>query len=113
MDLNERRVWQQASGRPPRSFANLCLRLGIILNGYDEEVAKTVSAESDLLAEETWSGIAEGSVEWISKLTCSRQSKDDLTRFCHEMKPGDLVVLRRGTATLAVDLDAKTVELTR
>jgi hypothetical protein len=98
MNVTERKVWQQASGEPPRNYADLCLRLGVILNGYDEVDVKDVFFENQFMAETMGSAFGEGSEEWIKRLASTKKRKDDLKRFCHEMKEGDIVVLRRGTS---------------
>ncbi len=50
----------------------------------------------DFLMQDALSKLAEGSRQWIERLACSDRKRNDLMRFCHEMKDGDIVVLRRG-----------------
>lgn len=80
MDTANRVVWQQAAGDTDRDYAEICIRWGVILNGPGGKGPWPHCEEP--LRQEKWSS---------RKLT-------DLRRFAEEMKSGDIVVLRRGTA---------------
>lgn len=94
MNLSGKAVWQQASGDGERDYAHLCLKLGVILNGYDERC-------EPLPISKDWSGVtvlARGSPPWLQALSVTKKKKTDLARFCNAVRSGDVVVLRRGTA---------------
>ena len=79
MDIEGRRLWQQAAGDTDRDYVDLCLKWSVILNGpgsYGRWPECQEKLREDSLSER--------------KIT-------DLRRFCEEMTDGDLVVLRRGT----------------
>ncbi len=82
MDINNRTIWQQAAGDTDRDYSDLCLRWGVILNGPG--YAGPWPECRDELTVDGWSS---------RKLT-------DLSRFAEEIKDGDLVVLRLGTAAI-------------
>jgi hypothetical protein len=79
--LTQCNVWQQASGNINRDYADLCIRWSVILNGPGEHGS--------------WP-------ECKAALECANKQRKilDLKRFAVEMKPGDIVVLRRGTASV-------------
>jgi hypothetical protein len=80
MNLGNRIIWQQAAGDTDRNFAQLCLKWDVILNGP---------------------GYAGPWPECREKLRSDKLAPrkcTDLSRFCEEMKDGDLVVLRLGTS---------------
>ncbi len=82
MNIDGSVIWQQAAGDTDRNYAELCLKWNVILNGPGHcgawpECVPTLQGEK-------WSA---------KKIT-------DLRRFCVDMKDGDLVVLRLGTATV-------------
>ncbi|MFZ5768621.1 MAG: hypothetical protein ACOY3F_07995 [Bacillota bacterium] len=81
MDVSGRRVWQVAAGDAERNYAGLCLARDVVLNGPGSEGP--------------WPDCAEA---LRSKWALSRRKLADLRQFCEEMKDGDLVVLRVGTA---------------
>lgn len=79
MNLNDKTIWQQASGDKDRNYSDICLKWDVILNGP---------------------GYAGKWPDCIKKLKEDRRSKrkiTDLKRFCEEIKGGDIVVLRLGT----------------
>lgn len=82
MNIEDRVIWQQASGDTNRNYSELCLQWGVILNGPGVE-GKWPDCNS-ILREEGWTS---------RKMT-------DLRRFCEEMEEGHLVVLRLGTSTV-------------
>lgn len=94
MNLTGKTVWQQASGDGKRDCTDLCLRHGIILNGYDADAVPPMTGPFPSTTE----FLAPGSPPAIDALSESEKKKRDLNRFCRTMKPGDIVVLRRGTA---------------
>lgn len=79
MDIANRTIWQQAAGDTERDYADLCLRLGVILNGPGH--AGQWPECKKALQEDT-----------------SSKKLNDLSRFAEEMADGDLVVLRLGTS---------------
>lgn len=83
MDIAGKTIWQQAAGDTDRNYSDLCLRWGVILNGPGY-AGKWPDCEKPLRNE------AERSARKVT----------DLRRFAEEMKDGDLVVLRIGTATV-------------
>ncbi|NCB66968.1 MAG: hypothetical protein EOM48_12505 [Bacilli bacterium] len=82
MDIQNKQIWQQASGDTNRDFSELCLKRDVILNGpgYAGEWPEC----QELLQADGWRG----------------RKMADLRRFCEEMQIGDLVVLRRGTNSI-------------
>lgn len=94
MNLENRTVWQQASGDTNRDYAALCLKHGVILNGY--ELAS--EPEPVVLSFMASDPLAQGSPPAIQSLKIKPRKKSDLYRFCHRMQPNDIVVLRKGTA---------------
>lgn len=82
MDIIGKTIWQQAAGDTDRDCSDLCLRWDVILNGPGyagqwPDCEKTLRSDN-----------------WSSRKVT------DLRRFAEEMKDGDLVVLRIGTATV-------------
>lgn len=82
MDFQNKQIWQQAVGNMNRDFSELCLKLGMILNGPGH-AGKWPECQK-LLYADGWRG----------------RKMSDLRRFCEAMKIGDVVVLRRGTNSL-------------
>ena len=80
MDIAGKTIWQQAAGDTNRDYSALCLTWGVILNGPGY-VGRWPDCE-DLLYDEV-----------------SPKKVTDIRRFA-EMKDGDLVVLRIGTASV-------------
>ena len=80
MEIENRVVWQQAAGDTDRDYSEICVRWGVILNGPGGK-GPWPDCEKPL-REDKWSA---------KKMT-------DLRRFAEEMKAGDIVVLRLGTA---------------
>lgn len=80
--MKEKTIWQVAAGDKNRNYSELCLRMGVILNGPGYAGAWPECAET--LRED------------------GRSSKklSDLKRFSIDMKAGDIVVLREGTDTV-------------
>lgn len=78
MNIENRRIWQQASGEG-RNYSAICLQWDVILNGPGERGPWPACIEN-----EKWD-------RSLRKIT-------DMRRFCEEMKSGDLVVLRGGTS---------------
>jgi hypothetical protein len=76
MEIGSKKIWQQASGEG-RNYSDVCLKWDIILNGPGESGP--------------WP-------ECIENWDRSSRKNTDLKRFCEEMQPGDLVVLRGGTS---------------
>ena len=79
MDIEGRRIWQQAAGDKDRDYVELCLKWDVIVNGPGNR-GVWPECKSELQAD----GRSE------KKIT-------DLWRFCEEITDGDLVVLRLGT----------------
>lgn len=79
IDLNDKKVWQQAAGDSDRNYVNICLDWDVILNGpgdYGEWPDCIEELEND---------------NWSSKKIT------DLKRFCEDISDGDIVVLRMNT----------------
>lgn len=81
MDIVGKTIWQQAAGDTDRNYSELCLRWDVILNGPG------------------YAGPWPGCKKQLNDDRSSRKITD-LKRFAEEMKDGDLVVLRIGTATV-------------
>ncbi len=71
------RFWQIAAGMGPRHYSNLCLRLGVILNGPG------------------WAGAWPECKTSLTSSTSGRKIAD-IRRFAEEIQDGDVVVLRVG-----------------
>lgn len=82
MDLTNKTIWQQAAGDTDRDYSELCIKWDAILNGPGH-AGPWPDCAKPLLAD-----------EWSSRKVT------DLKRFAEDMKDGDLVVLRIGTATV-------------
>lgn len=76
MDIENRKIWQQAAGDKDRNYVDICLNWDVILNG-----PATKGSFADHVA----------SYEFLGR------KYTDLGRFCDTMSDGDLVVLRLGT----------------
>lgn len=99
MNLAGRKIWQQACGDSNRDYAQLCLNLGVILNGYSKDSEPNLTCHFDRGAYiET---LARGSPPFLRSLGVTPKKKQDLIRFCEEMQPGDVIVLRRGISEVA------------
>jgi hypothetical protein len=81
MDIAGKTIWQHAAGDTNRNYADVCLKWDVIVNGPGY-VGAWPDCQEDLRSD-----------GWSRKVT-------DLWRFAEEMKDGDLVVLRIGTATV-------------
>jgi len=81
MDTSGKTIWQQAAGDNDRNYVDLCLKWNVILNGPG--YAGPWPGCKDIL-------LADG---------ISLRKIADIRRFSEEMQPGDLVVLRLGTAS--------------
>lgn len=82
MFIAEKTIWQQAAGDTDRNYSDLCLRWDVILNGPG------------------YAGPWPDCVQSLRSDDWSSRKVTDLRRFAEEMKDGDLVVLRIGTATV-------------
>lgn len=82
MDITGKTIWQQAAGDTDRDYSDLCLRWDVILNGPGY-AGQWPNCEKPLRRD-----------NWSSRKI------SDLRRFAEDMKDGDLVVLRIGTATV-------------
>jgi hypothetical protein len=80
VDVEGRRIWQQAAGDDDRDYAELCLKWDVILNGPGD-YGRWPQCANHLREDEY-----------------SERKITDLRRFCEEMENGDLVILRRGTS---------------
>ena len=82
MEIGEANVWQIAAGDTDRSYADLCLRWGVVLfgPGYRGEWPNCV----DSLKNEGWSA----------------RKVDAIRKYHEDIKLGDIVVLRMGTSTV-------------
>lgn len=86
MDIEKRKIWQQAAGDTNRNYVSFCLKWDVILNGpaiygeLEEPEANWNAHEIRLL-----------------EYGLTQKKITDLKRFCVDMKDRDLVVLRMGT----------------
>jgi len=82
MKSSGKAIWQQATGDTDRNYSDLCLKWDVILNGPGY-AGPWPDCDKKLRSD-----------NWASrKLT-------DISRFAEDMKGGDIVVLRLGTATV-------------
>lgn len=76
MDITNKKIWQQASGEG-RNYSEICLDWDVILNGPGK-----------------FGKFPECADNWGR----SKKKFTEMTRFCSDMKEGDLVILRGGTS---------------
>lgn len=81
MDIAGKTIWQHAAGDTNRNYADVCLRWDVIVNGPGYAGAWP-DCQDELRSD------------------VSSRKVTDLWRFAEEMKDGELVVLRSGTATV-------------
>lgn len=82
MNLENKRIWQQACGDTDRNYSKVCLKWDVILNGPG--YAGKYPICNEILKDDGWAS---------RKIT-------DIWRFAEQMHDGDLVVLRLGTNTI-------------
>lgn len=82
MEIENRKIWQQACGDTDRNYSKICLQWDVILNGpgYAGKFPKC----NETLKNHGWTS----------------KKRTDIWRFAEQMKSGDLVVLRLGTNTV-------------
>ena len=80
MNIQNKKIWQQACGDTDRNYSQVCMDWDVILNGPGS-AGKYPDCVPIL---QSWS--------WISSRKIT-----DLRRFAQDMKPGDIVLLRLGT----------------
>ena len=78
--MSERKYWQQAAGDNDRDYADICLKWDVVLNGPG------------------YAGKWPQCVQKLKNDGRSSRKMTDLRRFSKDMKDGDIVVLRSGTA---------------
>lgn len=83
MNISGKTIWQQAAGDSNRNYIELCIKWGVVINGPGY-LGKWPDCEAGL-RKDCW----------------SEKKISDLRRFAEEMRDGDLVVLRVGTATVS------------
>ena len=76
MEIDGRRVWEQATGDGDRSYAHYCLQWGVILNGPGNPG--------------NWFEQKDKSYQNV----ITAQKRTDLRRFSEDMQDGDIVVLK-------------------
>ena len=79
MNIENRKIWQQASGDTDRNYSKICLKWDVILNGPG------------------YAGKYPECNETLKKHGWTSKKRTDIWRFAEQMKEGDLVVLRLGT----------------
>jgi len=82
MEISGKIIWQQAAGDTDRDYSDLCISWDVILNGPG------------------YAGPWPDCARSLLEDGLSQRKITDLRRFAEEMKDGDLVVLRIGTATV-------------
>src|SRR5690554_5438257 len=82
MNIQDKKVWQQACGDTNRNYSETCMRWGVILNGPGRY------------------GPYPECIQRLQKGKWSSRKITDLQRFAIQMQPGDIVVLRLGTNTI-------------
>jgi hypothetical protein len=82
MNIENKKIWQQACGDTDRNYSNICLKWDVILNGpgYAGKYPKC----NEILKNHGWTS----------------RKRTDIWRFAEQMKEGDIVVLRLGTKTI-------------
>lgn len=80
MDISGRTVWQQASGDTDRDYSDLCFKWDVILNGPG------------------YAGPWPDCKKALEEDGISRKKISDLSRFCEEIRDGDIIILRSGTS---------------
>ncbi len=80
--MKEKTIWQVAAGDKNRNYSELCLRMGVILNGPGYAGAWPECAEK------------------LKQDSISQKKLSDIKRFSLDIKAGDIVVLREGTDTV-------------
>lgn len=82
MNIQGRKIWQQACGDKDRNYSKICLKWDVILNGPG------------------FAGPYPECAPILRNNNRSAKKITDIRRFATEMKSGDLVVLRIGTSTI-------------
>jgi hypothetical protein len=82
MDIGGKTIWQQAAGDTDRNYVGLCLEWDVILNGPG------------------YAGAWPGCKDQLNADGITSRKTTDIGRFAVEMKEGDIVVLRTGTASV-------------
>lgn len=79
MDIHGKTIWQQSAGDTDRNHVEVCTNFDVILNGPGGHGPWPACRKT------------------LKHKGTSPKKLTDLRRFCEEMKPGDLVVLKLGT----------------
>lgn len=79
MNIDNRKIWQQAAGDGNRNYVDFCLDWDVILNGPGEH------------------GIWPDCQDKILNDGWGKRKVTDIKRFCEDVKERDLVILRVGT----------------
>lgn len=79
MNIEGKKIWQEACGDKDRNYSSTCLKWDVILNGPG--YAGSFPECNTILEKDGWTS----------------KKRTDLRRFAEKMKDGDLVVLRLGT----------------
>ncbi|MFZ1291247.1 MAG: hypothetical protein WAR79_14215 [Melioribacteraceae bacterium] len=82
MNIDGKKIWQQAAGDTDRNYSELCLNWDVILNG--PAYAGAWPECKAVLKDDGWSS---------KKIT-------DLRRFCEDIQDGDIIILRLGTTDI-------------
>lgn len=82
MNIENKKIWQQACGDTDRNYSKICLKWDVILNGPG--YAGKYPECDKILKEHGWTS----------------RKRTDIWRFAEQMKDGDIVVLRLGTNTV-------------
>ncbi|GAA4839574.1 hypothetical protein [Algivirga pacifica] len=79
MNIENKKIWQQASGDTDRNYSKICLKWDVILNGPG--YAGKYPDCNDILKKHGWTS----------------RKRTDIRRFAEQMNEGDIVILRLGT----------------
>lgn len=79
MNIENKKIWQQACGDTDRNYSKICLEWDVILNGPG--YAGKYPECDIILKKDRW----------------AKRKRTDIWRFAVQMKEGDIVVLRLGT----------------
>lgn len=82
MDIQNKKIWQQACGDTDRDYSEVCLNWDVILNGPG--YAGPYPSCDKILEKDGWTS----------------KKRTDIKRFANQMRDGDIVVLRLGTTDI-------------
>lgn len=82
MNIQGKKIWQQAAGDTDRNYSDVCIKWDVILNGPG------------------YAGAYPSCNSILKHDGSSKKKMTDIRRFAEKMKDGDIVVLRLGTSSI-------------